>query len=57
VSTPNRLRGLFGAAKAAALAKADDKAATYFRNLVQLTRDADTDRTEIRDAKAFLAQR
>ena len=57
VSTPNRLRGLFGAAKAAALAKADDKAATYFRNLVQLTRDADTDRTEIREAKAFLAQR
>ena len=55
-STPNRLRGLYGAAKAAALAKADDKAATYFRNLLQLTKDADTDRAEIREARAFLAR-
>jgi hypothetical protein len=55
-STPNRLRGLFGAAKAAALAKADDKAAAYFGNLVQLTKHADTDRAEIREAKAFLAR-
>jgi tetratricopeptide (TPR) repeat protein len=56
-STPNRLRGLYGAGKAAEVAKQQDKAATYYRNLVQLTKDADTDRVEIREAKAFLAHR
>ena len=34
-----------------------EKAATYFRKLAELTKDADTDRTEIREAKAFLAGR
>src|SRR6516164_4771152 len=46
-STPNRLRALYGA----------DKATTYYRRLVELTKDADTDRVEIREAKAFLAHR
>jgi tetratricopeptide (TPR) repeat protein len=54
-STPNRLRGLYGAAKAAELAKNRQKATVFFRDLVALTKDADTDRMEIRDAKAFLA--
>jgi tetratricopeptide (TPR) repeat protein len=56
-STPNRLRGLYGAAKAADLAKDPQKAATYFRRLVELTKDADTDKAEIREAKAFLARK
>jgi len=56
-STPNRLRGLYGAAKAAEAAKQQDKATTYYRRLVELTKDADTDRVEIREAKAFLAHR
>jgi hypothetical protein len=56
-STPNRLRGLYGAAKAAEGAKQQDKATTYYRKLVELTKDADTDRVEIREAKAFLARR
>jgi tetratricopeptide (TPR) repeat protein len=55
-STPNRLRGLYGAGTAAKLANVPDKATTYFRKLVELTKDADTDRVEIRDAKAFLAR-
>ncbi|HKA41211.1 MAG TPA: hypothetical protein VKF40_04390 [Burkholderiales bacterium] len=56
-STPNRLRGLYGAAKAAELGRNSQKASHYFRRLVELTKDADTDRTEIREAKAFLAVR
>jgi hypothetical protein len=57
VSTPNRLRGLYGAAKAADLAKDAQKAAIYFRKLSELTKDADTDRPEIREAKTFPARR
>ena len=56
-STPNRLRGLYGAAKAAELAKNRQKATGFFQDLVALTKDADTDRMEIRDAKAFLARK
>ena len=55
-STPNRLRGLYGAAKAAEGAKQPEKAAAYFRRLADLTKDADADRVEIREAKAFLAR-
>jgi hypothetical protein len=56
-ATPNRLRGLYGAAKAAEQAKQQDKARTYFSKLVELTKNADTDRTEIREARAFVARR
>ena len=52
-STPNRLRGLYGAAKAAQGAGQPEKATTYFRKLAELTKDADADRVEIREAKAF----
>jgi hypothetical protein len=55
-STPNRLRGLYGAAKAAKAAGQSDKAAGYFGKLVELTRSSDTDRAEIREAKASLMQ-
>jgi len=53
-STPNRLRGLYGAAKAAREAGQPEKAATYFRKLAELTKDSDSNRAEIREAKAFL---
>jgi len=53
--TPNRLRGLYGAAKAAEASNQQDKARTYFRKLVELTNNADTERPEIREAKIFLA--
>jgi tetratricopeptide (TPR) repeat protein len=56
-STPNRLRGFYGAAKAAERAGQPEKAATYFRKLAELTKDSDSDRVEIREAKAFLARR
>jgi len=56
-STPNRLRGLYGAAKAAEAASQPEKANAYFRKLVEVTKDADADRVEIGEAKAFLTNR
>jgi tetratricopeptide (TPR) repeat protein len=56
-NAPNRLRGYYGAAKAAEAAGDKKKAATYMRSLAQLTRAADSDRTEIREAKQQLASR
>src|SRR6266849_1827772 len=56
-STPNRLRGLYGAAKAAQTVGQSEKTATYFRKLAEVTKDADADRVEIREAKAFMARR
>jgi tetratricopeptide (TPR) repeat protein len=56
-STPNRLRGLYGAAKSAQEAGLQDKAATHFGKLAELTKDADTDRPEILEAKAFVSKR
>jgi tetratricopeptide (TPR) repeat protein len=53
---PNRFRGLYGAAKAAALAGDQAKAKSYYRKLVVVAQTADTDRPEIIKAKAFLAQ-
>jgi tetratricopeptide (TPR) repeat protein len=57
VSTPNRLRGLYGAAKSADAANQPEKAAAYFRNLAEMTKDADADRVEISEAKASVMQR
>jgi hypothetical protein len=54
VSTPNRLRGLYGAAKAAKAANQPEKATAYFRKLAELTKGADADRLEISEAKASL---
>jgi hypothetical protein len=56
-SAPNRLRGLYGAAKAAEGTGQSEKAATYFRKLGEVTKDADADRIEIRESKAFMARR
>src|ERR1700730_7660456 len=53
VSTPNRLRGLYGAAKAAKAANQPEKATAYFRKLAEMTKDADVSRVEISEAKAF----
>jgi len=54
---PRRLRGLYGAAKAAQMSGQADKAASYFRDLAQLTATADTDRPELTEARQFLARR
>jgi tetratricopeptide (TPR) repeat protein len=56
-NAPNRLRSYYGAAKAAEAAGDKKKAAAYMRSLAQLTRAADSERAEIREAKQQLASR
>lgn len=55
-TTPNRLRGLYGAAKAANLAQDKQKAQLYYGKLVALTQNADTVRPEVRLARLYLDQ-
>ena len=52
-----RLRGFYGAATAAEALGDKQKATTYFTELLRLTKNADTDRPEIRAAKQALAAR
>ena len=53
---PNRFRGLYGAAKAAQTAGDREKARHYYERLVSLCERADTDRPEIKEAKAYLTK-
>jgi predicted Zn-dependent protease len=55
-NAPERLRGFYGAARAAAAAGDKEKSAVYFGSLVRLTRNGDSDRSEIREAKHFMAR-
>jgi hypothetical protein len=55
-STPNRLRGLYGAARSAKAANQPEKATTYFRKLAEMTKDAESDRIEISEARSSLMQ-
>ncbi|WP_233888738.1 hypothetical protein [Paraburkholderia flagellata] len=55
-TSPNRLRGLYGAAKAADLAQDKQKTQFYYGKLVVLTQNADTVRPEVSEAKLHLAQ-
>jgi predicted Zn-dependent protease len=54
---PNRFRGLYDAAQAAALAGDRDKARMYYAKFIALTEKADRARPEIPLAKAYLAKR
>jgi tetratricopeptide (TPR) repeat protein len=54
---PNRLRGFYGAAKAAEASGNKEKAAGYFSRLAQLTRASDGDRAEIRESRQRVASR
>jgi predicted Zn-dependent protease len=55
--TPNRYRGIYGAARAAEAAGDRQKAKDYFAKLVAQSKNADTVRPELARANAFLAQR
>jgi tetratricopeptide (TPR) repeat protein len=55
--TPNRFRAYWGAARAADAAGNGEKAREYFGKLVDLAKNADTERQEVRAAKTFLAQK
>jgi tetratricopeptide (TPR) repeat protein len=56
-ATRNRYRGFWGIARAADQAGNQSKASEYFGKLVDLAKSADTERPEVREAKAFLARR
>jgi Tfp pilus assembly protein PilF len=51
--TPNRFRAVWGAARAADSAGDRVKAAGYFGKLVDMAKNADTERQEIGEAKAY----
>jgi hypothetical protein len=53
-SAPGRLNGLYGAARAAALAGDRKRAEGYYKRLVAQCSHADTVRPELEEAKAFL---
>src|SRR6478672_1748225 len=55
--TPNRYRAFLGIARAANAAGDRQKASEYYGKLMDLAKNADTERQEIREAKNFLAQR
>jgi tetratricopeptide (TPR) repeat protein len=52
--TPNRFRAFWGAARAADSAGDRQKATEYFGKLMDLARNADSERQEIREARAYL---
>ena len=58
-NAPNRLRGWYGAAKAATAVGDATKVVRYSRALEQLTQKGDGDRLEVLEMRAFarLAQR
>jgi tetratricopeptide (TPR) repeat protein len=56
-NAPMRLRGFYGAAKAAEAAGAKEKAAAYFEKLARLTKNADSDRPELIEVRKRLARK
>ena len=54
---PNRFNGLYGAARAAEMSGDADKAAHYFRLLLDISEMADQERPEVRHAKMFLSSK
>ena len=56
-STPNRFRGLLGIARSAHALGDRAKAVEHYGRLADLAKNADSDRNEIREARAFLASR
>jgi len=53
---PNRFNGVYGAAIAAKESDKNEKAAHYFSQLIELTKNSNSERPEIKEAKAFVQQ-
>jgi len=51
---PNRFNSLYGAGRAAEMAKQPDKAASYFQQLVKVCAGSNTDRPELAYARSYL---
>jgi tetratricopeptide (TPR) repeat protein len=56
-AAPNRFRGYYGAAKAAAATGDQKKAKNYYEKLIDLCKQADVERPELVEAKTFLAKK
>jgi uncharacterized protein HemY len=56
-NAPERLRGYYGAARAAAASGDKAKARAYYAKLAQLTKGSTGDRPELREMKLFLASK
>ena len=56
-NTPMRLRGFYGAAKAADAVGDAKKAREYFDKLTRMTRNADSDRPELQEARKRIASK
>ena len=56
-NAPMRLRGFYGAARAAEASGDLKKARGYFEKLARLTKNADGDRPELREARQRLASK
>jgi len=54
-NAPNRLRGYYGAAKAAEATGQVKRAQAYFNQLARLTRNSDGDRAELQEMRKYLA--
>jgi tetratricopeptide (TPR) repeat protein len=51
---PNRFRGMYGAARAAEAAGDKARAREYYKKLLDIAKEADTERTELTHAKKFV---
>jgi len=56
-ATPNRYRGILGIARAADASGDRTKAAEYYGKLLDLAKNGDIERQEVKEAKAFLARK
>ncbi len=54
---PNRFNGLYGAARAAEMAGKNDKAGTYYAQLVKVCDGSSSDRPELSRARGLLAKK
>lgn len=51
---PNRFRGVYGSARAAEAANERSKAAAYYKQLLQIAGDTDSNRPELQHARSFV---
>ena len=56
ISRPNRFNGIYGAAIASKQSHNMEKANLYFNKLIELTKDTNSNRPEIVEAKIFMNQ-
>ena len=57
INNPNRFNGLYGAAIAAKKLNKNDKAKAYFSKLLELAKNSNSDRIELKEAKKFIEKK